>query len=238
MSLNAEDRRNLFRTDSLQLQIQKFLLKRADFKVPKDELREFFGDVSNGAFQSALIALDTKGIIRNGEGEVILEKGSVRMLGAISDKVWRAIRIEKTFSIESLSQLTGLQQSQVRTVVGKLVRKGHVFFVGWSRGSIADVKVYQVSTHSLCRPTRDSKYLSDIDAVWNVLYLLRGNSITSNDVNNVLQERDSNISARHLRRLLQDLSENNCIELRESGRQKVYWVPEDLPPKKYGIRRR
>ena len=155
MSLNADDRAALFRTDNIQNQIQKYLLKKPGYTTTITELREFFFDASKGSFQYALIALATKGVISNEDGKVTLEASRVRFNGEIADKVWRAALIEKRFTVSLLVYMTGLEREQIYTALAVLIKKGHVEKVGVAPGDVRKVKVYQVVTDSVVRPKSD-----------------------------------------------------------------------------------
>lgn len=224
MSLSADDRANLFGTYDLQLQIQRCLRNKPLYRESEENLRAVFCNVSEGAYLSVIISLCIRGVLRKDSGFIYLEIGHIMDSDIISDRVWRAIRIEKRFTSESIANLTGLDIRQIDKVFRKLKADGHIASLGWDFSSRKRLMVYRLVTDTIVRPRQ---YSDAAELVWRALYGLRGSAIQPRDVIELVGD---SVSGRHIRKILRQFSDYGYIELSfHSKRKSIFGIPVDIP---------
>lgn len=171
MPLGAAERETLFGTPVVSYQIQLYLLKRPGFRAGGKELRTVFSDLSMAAFATAVIALESKGIIAEEDGDVVIfpEKASIR--GIILDRCWKAMRMEGRFTVDRIAELTGYSHVQVREAIRRMTGQHAVRIVFKAPRKPV---VYQIVKDTVIRPAPKKARCTDskVARAWELAHRL------------------------------------------------------------------
>ena len=131
MILGRCERAVIYGTDSVYVQMERWLLNRPDKTASMKEMREFFSDLSNGAFLSAISVLSSRGMIKVEDCTVVLTVGDVvKSRGERSDAVWRAVRILKVFTAKEIQKLMpSYEKRTILDILDGLVKAGVIIFI-------------------------------------------------------------------------------------------------------------
>lgn len=209
MSISKEDRAVLFGTENIQQQMKLFLLSQPGFKSTEKEMRNVFWDISSGLFLSTLIALETRGWIRRMDGLVEADEENIGETGQVSDRLWKMARIEKEFTIKTLSDyVPDASKAFIRELVQSWELMGYVAKKGKLHNGRSNVFV--IIRDSVIRPKSEKKRPSDlVDAVWKEIqhHAKKGDTFTSNDIKALVP-----ISSKYLADLLRQWNSVGLIE--------------------------
>ena len=181
MSLSASDRAVLFNSDSVLVQMQKFMVNRPGHKCKIEELRSMFFDISLGCFYSSISVLKARKVLLQ-EGQVLkIEAETVNIRGTMSDSVWRAIRILKIFTVKKIQEiLPDLKDRAIRDVVKVLASMGAIERI--ARLDTGET-VYKLISDSRNRPIhcKVSARGSKANGIWSIVESF-GGVFTSDDI--------------------------------------------------------
>ncbi len=225
MPLDAAERAALFGTESISHQIQRFLMKREGCRVPARELRMAFSDLSKATFASAVISLESKRIIMIEGTDVILDPARVSIPCFIRDRCWKAMRMERRFTAETISVLALCTPRQAKEAIRDLVNRGAVRVVYRKPG---EQSIYEIASDAVIRPAGKRKRpgSSKVKAAWKRMREL--GTFTVLDIDGF-----NGISRRYARDLIQLLRKCGCISpvgVMKDGHTKIYKVEADAPP--------
>ena len=224
MPVSAAEREVLFGTSVITYQMQIYLLKRPGYRANGKEFRTVFSDLSKAAFTSAVISLETRGIIApDGEDVIIFpDKASIR--GIILDRCWKAMHIEKRFTVSSICDLTGYTPEQVREAIRRFLIQGAVRTVLKVPFKPA---VYEVVKDAAIRPvSRKRRHTGSlVENAW--CFVRKASSFSFQD----LVEK-CGMSSRYAKDLVMMFKKAGVISeegLAADGHTKVYRVKENAP---------
>ena len=224
MNASAADRTVMFGTSVISHQMQLYLMKRPGYRAAGKEFRMVFSDLSKAAFSSAVISLKAKGIIDIEGDDVVIFPEKVTIPGMILDRCWKAMRMERRFTVESIVNLTGYSPTQVREAIRRMIEQQAVKVLSKTARQPA---VYQVALESVARPSRSRgrQSGSKVQKAW--LLIRRIESFTFADIS-----MRCNISSRYAKELIQSFRNAGYIEeigKEDDGHTKVYRAKEGAP---------
>lgn len=212
MSLGRCERAVIYGTDSIYVQMERWLLNHLDKTADIKEMRDFFSDLSNGAFLSAISVLSTRGMIRV-EGNLVTLTVSdvVSSRGERSDAVWRAVRILKVFTAKEIQKLLpSLERRTVLDILDGLVKAGAVVRDG--RTDRCEM-IFRLVSDSKVRPViKAEKKKGKVDTIWEIVKGFKNGIWTSNDIKADERWKDSGASSKYLDELLRQWRGEGVIE--------------------------
>ena len=212
MILGRCERAVIYGTDSIYVQMERWLLNHPDKTADMKEMRGFFSDLSNGAFLSAISVLSTRGMIRV-EGNLVTLTVSdvVSQRGELSDAVWRAVRILKVFTAKEIQKLLpSLERRTVLDILDGLVKAGAVVRDG--RTDRCEI-IFRLVSDSKVRPvTKAEKKKGKVDVIWEIVKGFKNGIWTSNDIKADERWKDSGASSKYLDELLRQWRGESVIE--------------------------
>lgn len=222
MPLGAADREILFGTPLPTKQIELYLAKQQNCTSSISDLRNAFADLSAGCFHSALIALKTRGVIET-EGDSISLVGGGDTGLSKSDMVWKAIRIERSFTVDRIASMTGLSITTVRHILNSFEKENIVRAVSRSKGKPT---VYLFASEAVVRPKKKSKRTgTESESIWNAVRSMRKDFTVQNLAKKLKAGND-----RYVRMLVRQYRQDGLIELayvdRNPSKPKVYRLTE------------
>ena len=224
MPLSAADREVIFGTPVISYQIQLYLLKCPECRTSGKNLRMTFSDLSKAAFTTAMISLESKGIVAIDGMDVVLVPEKVNIRGVILNRCWKAMRIERKFTVKSITELTGYNHKQVREAIRSLTKQKAIGIVFKAPRKPV---VYQVITDSVLRPAPEKKRQSDslVQRAWKLAGKL--GSFSFADLSEICK-----ISNRYAKELISAFKSSGYIEeigTAEDGHTKLYRMKEAAP---------
>ena len=212
MTLGKSERAVIYGSDSMHVQMGRWLLNRPDRMATISELRDFFSDVSAGAFYSVLSTLIARRIVSI-EGETVTMSAEQISLarGERSDMVWRAVRILKVFTAKEIQKLLPeLPRRTVLDILSALVDAGAIKRDGRSS---KNETVFRLITDAKVRPVfRKERAPGKVDVIWDIIRDFGSSVWTSGDIK--ADERWVQIGAapRYLEELLRQWRGEGIIE--------------------------
>ena len=224
MNASADDREVMFGTSVISHQMQLYLMKRPGCRASGKDFRLVFSDLSKAAFSSAVISLKAKGIIDIDGDEIVIFPDKATIPGIILDRCWKAMRIERRFTVESIVNLTGYTSVQVREAIRRMIEQQAIEVVYKTARKPA---VYQVVVDSVVRPAK-KRIRSTKSMVQKAWYLARRlGSFSFLDLSAIC-----GISNRYSKELIQAFRKAGCIEeigVAADGHTKLYRMMADAP---------
>lgn len=222
MPLDAADREILFGTPLPTRQIELYLAKQQGCVSSIPELRKAFADLSSGCFHSALIALRTRGVVEIADDCISLIGGG-DMEPSKSDKVWKAIRIERRFTVERIASVTGLATMTVRHILNSFEKESIVRADFRSKGKPT---VYSFVSDAVSRPKKKNRRTgTEAESIWKAVRSMRKDFTVLDLVRKLSASND-----RYIRMLVRQYRQDGLIELVYTGRNpskpKVYRLTE------------
>ena len=212
MSLGRCERAVIYGSDSIYVQMERWLLNKPDSSADIKEMREFFYDLSNGAFLSAVSVLTSRGIIRSEDGKVYITSDAVtKNRGERSDSVWRAIRILKVFTAKEIQKLIpGIKRRTVLDILESLVRVGAVERMGFTEKRES---IFKLISDSKTRPIAvSSKKAGKVDVIWEIIIGFGDSVWNTKDIKADKRFQDCGASSRYLDELLRQWRGEGVIE--------------------------
>lgn len=212
MSLGRCERAVIYGSDSIYVQMERWLLNKPDSSADIKEMREFFYDLSNGAFLSAVSVLTSRGIIRSEDGKVYITSDAVtKNRGERSDSVWRAIRILKVFTAKEIQKLIpGIKRRTVLDILESLVRVGAVERMGFTEKRES---IFKLISDSKTRPIAVSpKKAGKVDVIWEIIIGFGDSVWNTKDIKADKRFQDCGASSRYLDELLRQWRGEGVIE--------------------------
>lgn len=212
MSLGRCERAVIYGSDSIYVQMERWLLNKPDSSADIKEMREFFYDLSNGAFLSAVSVLTSRGIIRSEDGKVYITSDAVtKNRGERSDSVWRAIRILKVFTAKEIQKLIpGIKRRTVLDILESLVRVGAVERMGFTEKRES---IFKLISDSKTRPIAVSpKKAGKVDVIWEIIIGFGDSVWNTKDIKAEKRFQDCGASSRYLDELLRQWRGEGVIE--------------------------
>lgn len=224
MSLGRCERAVIYGSDSIYVQMERWLLNKPDSSADIKEMREFFFDLSAGAFLSAISVLKSRGIIRTEDDRVYIAADSItRNRGERSDSVWRAIRILKVFTAKEIQKLIpDIKRRTVLDILESLVRVGAIERMGFTEKRES---IFKLISDSKTRPVAVSqKKVGKADVIWEIIIGFGDSVWNTKDIKADKRFQDCGASSRYLDELLRQwrgegVVEEVCAEAR--GRREV-----------------
>lgn len=212
MSLGRCERAVIYGSDSIYVQMERWLLNKPDSSADIKEMREFFFDLSNGAFLSAVSVLTSRGIIRSEDGKVYITSDAVtKNRGERSDSVWRAIRILKVFTAKEIQKLIpGIKRRTVLDILESLVRVGAIERMGFTEKRES---IFKLISDSKTRPIAVSpKKAGKVDVIWEIIIGFGDSVWNTKDIKADKRFQDCGASSRYLDELLRQWRGEGVIE--------------------------
>ena len=212
MSLGRCERAVIYGSDSIYVQMERWLLNKPDSSADIKEMREFFYDLSNGAFLSAVSVLTSRGIIRSEDGKVYITSDAVtKNRGERSDSVWRAIRILKVFTAKEIQKLIpGIKRRTVLDILESLVRVGAIERMGFTEKRES---IFKLISDSKTRPIAVSpKKAGKVDVIWEIIIGFGDSVWNTKDIKADKRFQDCGASSRYLDELLRQWRGEGVIE--------------------------
>lgn len=212
MSLGRCERAVIYGSDSIYVQMERWLLNKPDSSAEIKEMREFFFDLSTGAFLSAISVLTSRGIIRTEDGRVYIASDAVtKNRGERSDSVWRAIRILKVFTAKEIQKLIpDIKRRTVLDILEDLVKVGAIERVGFTDKRET---IFKLLSDSKTRPVAVSpKKAGKVDVIWEVIKGFGDAIWNTKDIKSDKRFQDCGASSRYLDELLRQWRGEGVIE--------------------------
>lgn len=212
MSLGRCERAVIYGSDSIYVQMERWLLNKPDSSAEIKEMREFFFDLSAGAFLSAISVLTSRGIIRTEEGRVYIASDAVtKNRGERSDSVWRAIRILKVFTAKEIQKLIpDIKRRTVLDILEELVKVGAIERVGFTDKRET---IFNLLSDSKTRPVAVSqKKAGKVDVIWEIIKGFDDAIWNTKDIKSDKRFQDCGASSRYLDELLRQWRGEGVIE--------------------------
>lgn len=212
MSLGRSERAVIYGSDSIYVQMERWLLNKPDSSADIKEMREFFFDLSAGAFLSAISVLTSRGIIRTEEGRVYIASDAVtKNRGERSDSVWRAIRILKVFTAKEIQKLIpDIKRRTVLDILEELVKVGAIERVGFTDKRET---IFNLLSDSKTRPVAVSqKKAGKVDVIWEIIKGFDDAIWNTKDIKSDKRFQDCGASSRYLDELLRQWRGEGIIE--------------------------
>lgn len=212
MSLGRCERAVIYGSDSIYVQMERWLLNKPDSSADIKEMREFFFDLSAGAFLSAISVLTSRGIIRTEEGRVYIASDAVtKNRGERSDSVWRAIRILKVFTAKEIQKLIpDIKRRTVLDILEELVKVGAIERVGFTDKRET---IFNLLSDSKTRPVAVSqKKAGKVDVIWEIIKGFDDAIWNTKDIKSDKRFQDCGASSRYLDELLRQWRGEGIIE--------------------------
>lgn len=212
MSLGRCERAVIYGSDSIYVQMERWLLNKPDSSADIKEMREFFFDLSAGAFLSAISVLTSRGIIRTEEGRVYIASDAVtKNRGERSDSVWRAIRILKVFTAKEIQKLIpDIKRRTVLDILEELVKVGAIERVGFTDKRET---IFNLLSDSKTRPVAVSqKKAGKVDVIWEIIKGFDDAIWNTKDIKSDKRFQGCGASSRYLDELLRQWRGEGIIE--------------------------
>lgn len=212
MSLGRCERAVIYGSDSIYVQMERWLLNKPDSSADIKEMREFFYDLSNGAFLSAVSVLTSRGIIKSEDGKVYITSDAVtKNRGERSDSVWRAIRILKVFTAKEIQKLIpDIKRRTVLDILEELVKVGAIERVGFTDKRET---IFKLLSDSKTRPVAVSqKKAGKVDVIWEIIKGFDDGIWNTKDIKSDKRFQDCGASSRYLDELLRQWRGEGVIE--------------------------
>lgn len=212
MSLGRCERAVIYGSDSIYVQMERWLLNKPDSSAEIKEMREFFFDLSAGAFLSAISVLTSRGIIRTEEGRVYIASDAVtKNRGERSDSVWRAIRILKVFTAKEIQKLIpDIKRRTVLDILEELVKVGAIKRVGFTDKRET---IFNLLSDSKTRPVAVSqKKAGKVDVIWEIIKGFDDAIWNTKDIKSDKRFQGCGASSRYLDELLRQWRGEGIIE--------------------------
>lgn len=214
MSLGKSERAVIYGSDSLYVQVERWLLNRPDKMATINEMREFFFDISAGAFFSVLSVLSARKIIKiDGDIVVMSADAITNNRGERSDTVWRAVRILKVFTAKEIQKLLPkYSKPTIFTILDGFVKAGAVIRDG--RTSKYE-SIFRLVSDSKIRPVpaNPSKKVSKkVDVIWSIVLSFKDDIWTSNSIKSDKRWAESGATSKYLEELLRQWRGEGIIE--------------------------
>lgn len=212
MILGRCERAVIYGTDSVYVQMERWLLNRPDKTASMKEMREFFSDLSNGAFLSAISVLSSRGMIKVEDCTVVLTVGDVvKSRGERSDAVWRAVRILKVFTAKEIQKLMpSYEKRTILDILDGLVKAGAI-----KRDGFTDKRetIFRLITDSKVRPVALSeKKKGKVDVIWEIIKSFGDAYWTTTLIMADVRWKDCGASKRYLDELLRQWRGEGIVE--------------------------
>lgn len=212
MSLGRCERAVIYGSDSIYVQMERWLLNKPDSSAEIKEMREFFFDLSAGAFLSAISVLTSRGIIRTEEDRVYIASDAVtKNRGERSDSVWRAIRILKVFTAKEIQKLIpDIKRRTVLDILEELVKVGAIERVGFTDKRET---IFNLLSDSKTRPVAVSqKKAGKVDVIWEIIKGFGDAIWNTKDIKSDKRFQGCGASSRYLDELLRQWRGEGIIE--------------------------
>lgn len=212
MSLGRCERAVIYGSDSIYVQMERWLLNKPDSSAEIKEMREFFYDLSNGAFLSAISVLTSRGIIRTEEERVYIASDAVtKNRGERSDSVWRAIRILKVFTAKEIQKLIpDIKRRTVLDILEELVKVGAIERVGFTDKRET---IFNLLSDSKTRPVAVyQKKAGKVDVIWEIIKGFGDAIWNTKDIKSDKRFQGCGASSRYLDELLRQWRGEGIIE--------------------------
>lgn len=212
MSLGRCERAVIYGSDSIYVQMERWLLNKPDSSAEIKEMREFFFDLSAGAFLSAISVLTSRGIIRTEESRVYIASDAVtKNRGERSDSVWRAIRILKVFTAKEIQKLIpDIKRRTVLDILEELVKVGAIERVGFTDKRET---IFNLLSDSKTRPVAVSqKKAGKVDVIWEIIKGFDDAIWNTKDIKSDKRFQGCGASSRYLDELLRQWRGEGIIE--------------------------
>lgn len=214
MSLGKSERAVIYGSESIYVQVERWLLNRPDKMATITEMREFFYDISVGAFFSVLSVLSTRKIIKiDGDNVVMSADAITQNRGERSDNVWRAIRILKVFTVKEIQKLLPeYSKPTIYSIIDELIKAEAVIREG--RNAKNEI-IYRLISDSKIRPihtTANKKASRKVDVIWSIITSFKDNVWTSNSIKSDKRWTESGATSKYLEELLRQWRGEGVIE--------------------------
>lgn len=214
MSLGKSERAVIYGSESIYVQVERWLLNRPDKMATITEMREFFFDISVGAFFSVLSVLSTRKIIKiDGDNVVMSADAITQNRGERSDNVWRAIRILKVFTVKEIQKLLPeYSKPTIYSIIDELIKAEAVIREG--RNAKNEI-IYRLISDSKIRPihtTANKKVSRKVDVIWSIITSFKDNVWTSNSIKSDKRWTESGATSKYLEELLRQWRGEGVIE--------------------------
>ena len=168
--------------------------------------------------------IPTKGIIAADGTDIVLDAGKVSIPSFIRDRCWKAMRMERRFTAETISVLALCTPRQAKDAIRDLVSRGAVRVIYRKPGELS---IYEIVKDPVIRPAGKRKRPgnSKVKAAWKRMRDL--GTFTVLDIDGF-----NGISRRYARDLIQLLRKCGCISpvgVMKDGHTKIYKVEADAP---------
>lgn len=214
MSLGKSERAVIYGSESIYVQVERWLLNRPDKMATITEMREFFYDISVGAFFSVLSVLSTRKIIKiDGDNVVMSADAITQNRGERSDNVWRAIRILKVFTVKEIQKLLPeYSKPTIYSIIDELIKAEAVIREG---KNAKNEIIYRLISDSKIRPihtTANKKVSRKVDVIWSIITSFKDNVWTSNSIKSDKRWTESGATSKYLEELLRQWRGEGVIE--------------------------
>lgn len=209
MRLGERERKVIFGTPVVSYQLQKFLKNLPGYTCSVTDIEKFFFDLSKGRVYSTISSLKSKGILKLEGDMVTLLEYKVR--GNDSDKIWRAVRIQKTFTAKTIAQLTNLPYDRVKWVLRDLANQGAIEKVNESKGN--HKTVYTLLNDQITRPKQNNAKPKKCDIAWWLIRKSKEEGITLDDLYKNMIKKNADMRRNDLKKQLNRWVEDQAIAI-------------------------
>lgn len=215
MSLGKSERAVIYGSDSLYVQVERWLLNRPDKMATINEMREFFFDISAGAFFSVLSVLSARKVLKvDGDNVSISIDAIIQNRGERSDALWRAVRILKVFTAREIQKLLpDYSKPTIYCILDGFIKAGAVIRDG---KTAKNESIYRLIKDSKVRPIFTEKsnkqYDKKVDVIWSIIKGFKDDIWTTNSIKSDKRWAESGATSKYLEELLRQWRGEGIIE--------------------------